>query len=100
MPSKAWEEFAATQRGEACDLPGLWSAGVVDALTRVLAAGALVSSGMSRDGGALGVTVTHDGEFVRQWFREPDGLETWLNSAADVIASEAASPASTARRKR
>lgn len=58
-------------------------------------AGALVAMGKTRDGGALGVTVTVDGRFRRDYFRNEDELLVWLAEAIPgVEAAIAARPAS------
>jgi hypothetical protein len=50
--------------------------------------GALVSLSRSRDGGAVAVTVTWDGEWERQWFRsEADAilqLDEWAGMVGDL----------------
>lgn len=81
--------------------PGdVFGASAGDAALRVLATGALLSLGLSRDGGALGVTVTLDGEWEREWFRDDEACAHWLSNAADAIeafVAKAPPPASQAR---
>jgi hypothetical protein len=43
--------------------------------------GALVSLSLTSDGGALGVTVTVDGRWRREYFRDPQQLELWTEEA-------------------
>lgn len=78
-----WFEDAAS--ANAVDVSDLWTAEVQDAFAVVVAAGALVSCGLSSDGGALGVTVTSDGRWRRDWFREADALAKWLLGAATFL---------------
>lgn len=73
----------------------------VDLVARIVQAGVLLSIGRTSDGGAVGVTVTADGRWRREYFREPDELEHWLTGAADFAESIADDlAASSARRKR
>lgn len=51
------------------------------ALGELIQTGALVSIGTTRDGGALGVTVTVDGEWRRDYFRSRDELLAWFGEA-------------------
>jgi hypothetical protein len=69
--------------------------------------GALVSVSRSRDGGAVAITVTWDGEWERQWFRsEADAilqLDEWAGMVGDLSnGRESAPPAARqgARKRR
>lgn len=85
----------------AVDIGVLMDSKVPDCLWRLVEAGALVSLGKTSDGGAMGVTVTLDGRWRRQYFREPDEACDWLSEAADFIEREVArTDASSGRRKR
>lgn len=87
--------------GKAVDVPAIMDSKAADLAWRVVAAGALLSFGRTSDGGALGVTVTIDGRWRREYFRDSDELTEWLAGAADYAEEwaerEAASPS---RRKR
>lgn len=48
-------------------------------------AGALVGIALTSDGGALGVTVTVDGEWERDYFRDRDELLAWFAQAIPVV---------------
>lgn len=63
-----------------------------------VAMGALVSLGLTSDGGALGVTVTVDGRWRRQYVRTEEDLAEWLAEAGPAVrlATEAR-PASSGR---
>lgn len=61
--------------------------GVLEALGSMVDCGALVSIGCTRDGGALGITVTVDGRWRREYFREADELRTWLAEAIPAVRS-------------
>jgi hypothetical protein len=93
--------------GSACDVSALLSDNCIPVLVRCLEAGALVSLGVSRDGGALGATVTLDGRWRREWHREESELVTFLLGAATALETPSASsgqrngtaPQSTRRRR-
>lgn len=75
------------------------SVGVQEAVCCMLAAGALVSMGTTSDQGALGLTVTVDGRWRREYFRDADELKSWLGEALPAV-RQACEVASSARRKR
>jgi len=87
--------------GKAVDVAAVMDSAAGELAWRVVQAGALLSFGRTSDGGALGVTVTVDGRWRREYFRDAEELADWLAGAAafaeEWSASEAASPA---RRKR
>ena len=56
-----------------------------DLLHEIAGCGALVSMGTTSDGGALSVTVTVDGRWRREYFRDGDALGDWLASGAEAI---------------
>lgn len=62
-------------------LDGLASQGVRE----LVDAGALVSLGTTRDGGALAITVTVDGRWRREYFREADALCAWIGEAIPAV---------------
>ena len=62
---------------------------VLHALWGMVASGALVSIGRTSDGGALGVTVTMDGRWRREYFRDVDELSSWLTGALGAVEEEA-----------
>lgn len=66
-------------------------------LVECVALGALVALGTTRDGGALGVTVTVDGRWRREYFRDGADLTQWVAEAVPAVrrAVEAAPVAST-----
>lgn len=71
--------------GAVIDPAVLLEPGNVGWLQALLALGALVSFGLSRDGGSMSATVTYDGEWDREWFRDPVELGGWLSDAAGRI---------------
>lgn len=91
--------FDENGNGSAVDIPALMDSGVPETLWRIVAAGALVSIGRTSDGGALGITVTLDGRWRREYFRDSEEAVSWLLEAADAVEREASS-ASPGPRKR
>lgn len=74
----------------------------VDALSGLFSmveAGALVSIGCTSDKGALGVTITVDGRWRREYFRNAEELAAWLTEAEPHV-RQACQTASSARQKR
>ena len=87
--------------GQAVDVAALLDSPAADQAWRVVQAGALLSFGRTSDGGALGVTVTIDGRWRRDYFRDSEDLTAWLTQGADYAEEVAqAGDASSARRKR
>jgi hypothetical protein len=74
------------------------------ALAQVVEAGALLSLGLTSDGGALGVTVTVDGRWRREYVRDCEELAVWLSEALPAVrtaaAARTASSASQGRGRR
>lgn len=92
--------FEAGGAGNRVDVPALLDNDhVISAIGGMLDSGALVSLGTTSDGGALGFTVTVDGRWRREYFRDADELVAWLGEALPAVRS-ACESASAARRKR
>ncbi len=93
--------FASGGSGKQVDVPALLDSAGAEALWEVVSIGALVSIGMTRDGGALGVTVTVDGRWRREYFRDPEELSTWMSEALPAVrqAVEAAAASSVADKR-
>lgn len=87
--------------GSTVDVAALMDSSALEPAWRIVQAGALLSFGRTSDGGALSVTVTIDGRWRRQYFRDVDELTEWLSGGAayaeEWAEAEAASPS---RRKR
>lgn len=56
-----------------------------DLIHECVALGAMVSLSLTSDGGALGVTVTLDGKWRREYFRNEEELLAWLEAAKDGV---------------
>lgn len=79
----------------------MFDSGAPALLAACVAMGALVSVGTTSDGGALGVTVTLDGRWRREYFRDTEALNDWLTEAALALGEMGASlPASSGPRTR
>lgn len=97
MPGDWFDEGGS---GKRCDIAALLdSERVMEALHAMISGGALISMGVTGDGGALGVTVTVDGRWRREYFRDTDELVSWLAEALPAVRL-ACEAASSARRER
>lgn len=95
----SWFDEAAS--ANAVEVPALLTDQVIDLFAALVTDGALLSFGRTSDGGALGVTVTLDGRWRREYFRDPEPLTEWLLAAAEAVRDEAARlAASPGTRKR
>jgi len=93
--------FEGAGNGAQVSLDELLADGAGAVLARIVDAGALLSMGLTSDGGALSVTVTLDGRWRRDYFRTPAELREWLTDAAVAVESgNAARPASSGPRRR
>lgn len=87
--------------GSRVDVVALLDSRASDLLGAIVAMGALVSIGLTGDGGALGVTVTVDGRWRREFHRDADSLVDWLSSGiGDIEAACLKRSASSAPRER
>ena len=77
--------FDAGGTGAALDVPALLDSGVYDLVSTAVGLGALVSLGVTSDGGALGVTVTVDGRWRREYFRDAEAAMAWLSDGMPSI---------------
>ena len=72
--------------GSSVDVVGIFTAdGATKALLEMVEAGALVSLGTTSDGGALGITVTVDGQWRREYVRTEDELNLYLAEAVPGV---------------
>jgi hypothetical protein len=87
--------------GSPVDVAGFMDSRIPELFGRIVAAGALLSVGSTSDGGAIGITVTLDGRWRRQWFRESDEAVDWLEAGASWLeAQRPPSAAPSAHRER
>lgn len=83
--------FEGAGNGRSVDVSALMDSDIPDIMWAVVQAGALVSMALTSDGGALGVTVTWDGKWRREYFRDVDTLRDWIAGAATAVTSLQAS---------
>lgn len=84
--------------GKRVDVEALLDGKAGEGIHALVNLGALVSLGTTSDGGALGVTVTVDGRYRREYFREAEDLVDWLSEAIPgVRAAVEAAAASSGR---
>lgn len=92
--------FDGGGNGSPVDVPALLDSGVPGLLGDLVGMGCLVSIGTTSDGGAVGITVTLDGRWRRQYFRDSEEATSWLLEAKQAITELAGVNAPSARRKR
>lgn len=93
--------FDEAGNGKPVDVEAIWDSGVPGLIAEIVAMGALVSIGTTSDGGTLGVTVTLDGKWRREYFRDSEEMTSWLVAARDAVSKEdRREPASNGRRQR
>lgn len=86
--------FDGAGNGSAVDVATVMDDLVIAGFQEIVGAGALLSLGTTSDGGALGVTVTVDGRWRREYFRDAESLQLWLAEAIPAVKS--AKPAESA----
>lgn len=77
--------FEGSGNGGAVDVAELWDGMGSQGLRELVEAGALVSVGTTRDGGALALTVTVDGTWRRDYFRKQDEMLLWIAEALPAV---------------
>lgn len=87
--------------GSPVDVVAIMDSNVPALMAAIAQEGALVSFGTTSDGGSLGVTVTLDGRWKRQYGRTSDEIVPWLEDALVAVKDESGSShASSAPRQR
>lgn len=84
--------FEASGAAGAVDVAALMDSGAPGVLWDLAQTGALVSVGTTSDGGALGVTITLDGRWRREYFRDSDELTSWLLGALEAVRAAIQAP--------
>jgi hypothetical protein len=99
--------FSGSGNGAAVDVAEMLDGLGMQGIRELIEAGALVSVGTTRDGGALGVTVTVDGEWRRDYFRQQDEMLLWIAEALPAVheargtqARPSAAPGGGSRRRK
>lgn len=93
--------FDDAGRGSPCDVGAMFDSKLPVLLGEIAAQGALVSFGTTSDGGALGITVTLDGRWRREYFRESEAACDWAAEALVAVQSAGGRsiPSSGARKR-
>lgn len=86
VESVSW--FDENGNGDRIDVPKLLDSKCGEGIAELVNLGALVSLGLTSDGGALGVTVTVDGKWRREYFRDEDAMLVWISGAIPGVAAE------------
>lgn len=95
--------FDEGSSGSPVDVPAMMDSSLATAVWEIVQAGAMVSFGTTSDGGALGVTVTLDGRWRRQYGRTTEDLEAFLLDAHQAVTEEvarSAAPSGDGKRSR
>lgn len=71
--------------GKCIDVEAFLDSITTPAIARIVDLGCLVSIGTTRDGGALSLSITHDGDYDREYFRTVDDALEWLRAAEVVL---------------
>lgn len=82
MTSDFWDRGSAN---DDLDLRAFFDSSIGDRLAGLLAVGVLVSLGLTRDRGALGVTVLDNGKKRREYFRRSEDCADWLQLATAAL---------------
>lgn len=89
------------KKADPIDVPAILDSAIPALLAELVQAGTLVSLSSTRDGGALSVTITMEGEWVREYFRDSESAVEWLAVVLSAVQEEVATrPASAAPGKR
>lgn len=93
--------FEGGGSGSPVDVTALFDSEAAPLLLGIVTEGAMVSMGTTSDGGALAVTVTLDGKWRREYFRDSEALTVWLAQAGEAVQGQQRStPASPGSRQR
>lgn len=69
------------------DVRAFLDSSVTDHLAALLDLGVLLSLGLTRDGGAVGIAVFDDGRRRREYFRHPEEATDWLGMAVKTLSA-------------
>jgi hypothetical protein len=83
----AGDWFDGAGAGQQVDAVAILTSHPGEGIAALVQAGALVSVSLTSDGGALGVTVTVDGRWRREYFRDEETLMAWLAEAVPAVAA-------------
>src|SRR5215467_3711016 len=92
MPSGLLGESST---GSVVDVEAFMDSDITRSVARILSLGCLVSIGTTRDGGAISVTITHEGDWDRDYFRTAADCVEWLERAAAILVERGLVPRGT-----
>ena len=67
------------------DVPAFFDSGITKLIAELVEMGVLVSVGTTRDRGAISITVTSDGRWRRDYFRDTQDAADWLGLAITAV---------------
>jgi hypothetical protein len=67
-------------RGSVVDAQAFFDSTVPERVSKLVGMGLLVAIGTTRDRGAISIQCTHDGEWDREYFRNPTDAADWLDA--------------------
>lgn len=79
------EWFKGGGQGGTVDVAALLDSKAANIMGEIVQLGALLGLATTRDGGALSLTLTWDGEYRREYFRDADELIAYLEAAVPVF---------------
>lgn len=88
--------FDGSGNGASVDVAELLAGMTLQGITELVSGGALVSLGTTSDGGALSLTVTVDGRYRREYFRQQDELLSWIAEAIPAVEAAGLRPRASA----
>lgn len=81
----AGDLFTNGSRPSTVDVRAFFDSRVPDAIAGLVEMGVLVAVGTTRDRGALSITITHDGAFDREYFRNSEDALEYLGRATETL---------------
>lgn len=67
------------------DVAAFLDSGITQRVAQLVSMGCLVGIGSSRDGGALSISVLYNGESTREWFRDTETAELFLEHSRQCV---------------
>jgi hypothetical protein len=89
--------FNGSDTRAAADIPAFFDSGVPKLIAELVAMGVLVSIGTTRDRGAITITVTNDGRWRRDYFRDSTDAADWLGLAIAAVSGRGIGTTATDR---
>lgn len=86
--------LGGASNGRNIDVRAFLDSDVTERIGAILDMGVLVSLGTTRDGGAVSLTLTHDGDWDREYFRSSTDATEWLERATGILRERGLTPRS------